>query len=732
MARKQTFLSSIAARIWLAIIFPMVAFVAAGAFVVHERFQTAAEMAVLQDLAGFVADLSGLVHEMQKERGASATFVGSRGQQLRQELIEQRALTDERRARVLRAAAAIDGMSLPVSFSGRLANALKAVGELDGKRRQITALEIPAPESNAYFTSTIAALLDVAGETVKAARHPEVANAVNGYLNFMLGKERAGQERATGAASISAGRFDPANYQRFVGLFALQEAYFRAFEAYASPPMIAAFRETVRGPAVEEVTRLRGIAYVGGLQGAMPGVSGPHWFDQTTRRINLMKQVEDQIAQDLAALAGRIRVRANTTLWLVVALGVFALIVSAVASWMASRSVTRPLFALRRSMEALSRGEVAERVAGTDRRDEIGAMAATVGVFRDAAIGKEKLQADLEENRRAEERERERRANELRAVVEAVGSGLRALVDGNLTHRVTASFPAEFEKLKHDFNVATKTLSETVGEIAVAAEALGTTAEQLSASAEELSTRTEHQAANVDQTATSMQQMTATVNETAAGAAEADKSVDQVRGHAEASRTVVANAVAAMQQIDRSSRGITEIVSVIDDLAFQTNLLALNAAVEAARAGDAGKGFAVVATEVRALAQRSAEAAKQIRDLIAKSSAQVSDGVRLVNETDTTLAAILGSIERISTVMSRVANASSEQANEIRDVGGAVQQLDEMTRQNKSVVEATTAAAKSLSDGASSLMSRVGYFKTGSSSVAGNGDRRVRSSAPDA
>ena len=310
----------------------------------------------------------------------------------------------------------------------------------------------------------------------------------------------------------------------------------------------------------------------------------------------------------------------------------------------------------------------------------------------------------------AAELEREQRAETDAAVVNETAAGLSALASGDLAHRITMAFPGEYARLQTDFNAAMDKLEEAMGVIGSNASAMQSGAGEISQAADDLSRRTEQQAATLEETAAALDEITATVKRTAQGAEQAGTVVVDAKAAAEQSGVVVGRAVAAMGEIERSSDQISQIIGVIDEIAFQTNLLALNAGVEAARAGDAGRGFAVVASEVRALAQRSAEAAKEIKSLIAASSGHVKDGVGLVRETGEALSAIVERVSEINGLMAEITASAQEQATALSQVNTAVNQMDQTTQQNAAMVEQSTAASHNLSQEAAELAVLVGKF----------------------
>jgi len=292
-----------------------------------------------------------------------------------------------------------------------------------------------------------------------------------------------------------------------------------------------------------------------------------------------------------------------------------------------------------------------------------------------------------------------------------IGAVVGAMAAGDLTVRVERDYAGVLGKLKDDINEMANKLKDTVAAIVEGSNSIASASLEISQATDDLAGRTEQQAANLEETAAAMEEMTSTVKRNAENARETDELAGATRIKAENGGRIVGEAVDAVASIQRSAQQMTEIVDMIDDIAFQTNLLALNAAVEAARAGEAGKGFAVVASEVRSLAQRSGEAAKEIKTLIDASNQHVGSGVRLVNQTGDALKDIVESIGKMAHIIQQVSSASQEQATGLAEVNSAVTQMDEMTQQNAAMVEQTLAAAKSLAAQAGELVERMTFFR---------------------
>ncbi|MDM9625476.1 methyl-accepting chemotaxis protein [Rhizobium sp. S152] len=380
--------------------------------------------------------------------------------------------------------------------------------------------------------------------------------------------------------------------------------------------------------------------------------------------------------------------------------------------------VTRPIGSITQAMNALAAGDSNIEIPHADRRDEIGEMAAAVSVFRQNALERERLERETEANRSLSERERivredqkAREAAEVSFAVEALGSGLTNLADGDMTFRLRQPFADHLDGLRQSFNDSVAKLQSVLQAVGENARMIDAGANEIRAAADDLSKRTEQQAASVEETAAALEQVTAAVKDSATRAGEAGQLVNHTRTDAERSGDIVHHAVGAMEAIEKSSNEIGNIIGVIDDIAFQTNLLALNAGVEAARAGEAGKGFAVVAQEVRELAQRSASAAREIKALITVSGERVRDGVALVGQTGTALEAIVANVQQISTNVASIVVSSREQSTGLSEINTSVNLMDQGTQQNAAMVEQTTAASHSLATQAATLNELLAQFR---------------------
>jgi methyl-accepting chemotaxis protein len=424
-----------------------------------------------------------------------------------------------------------------------------------------------------------------------------------------------------------------------------------------------------------------------------------------------------------------------------------------IVQWRISGPITR----MTGAMQDLAGGNLQVEVPYTDRGAEVGQMAKAVQVFKDNMVAREQAETDVgrqreeAEQRRVQRETREKAAGEeiaglvnkvaqgdlsgrinetgkegfflttsqelnrlagtLQAMSEEVAGAMGAMASGDLTKTVHGNYQGVFGQIKTGVNGMAERMRDFAGRLAENAEAVNAAAAEISTGSQDLAQRTESQAASIEETAASMHEITTTVKQNADNAQAANQLATAARDTAEKGGSVVADAVTAVTQIESSAQKISDIVGLIDEIAFQTNLLALNASVEAARAGEAGKGFAVVAQEVRGLAQRSANASKDIKALINESNAQVKTGATLVNQTGSSLGEIVAAIKKVSDIVAEIAAASREQATGLEQVNTAVGQMDEMTQRNGALVEETSASAQSLANQAGELAQLVGFFK---------------------
>ncbi len=695
-----------------------------------------------------------VVHELQKERGSSALFIGAKGQNFAPELISQRQQTDTALAafdNIFRSVAAVELAGPMLAQRPAIESAL---GELRATRQQVDALSIPVAEAAGRYSTAISRILMLISSVQDVASNPALKGDARAYAMIMEGKERAGQERALGSNAFAAGRFEAALFRNFVGLGAAQSQFFEQFRSAGNSASIALLDAALAAPASQEVDSMRRAAYAAPFGGDISKIAAPDWFRKTTDRINLLKAVEDKASATLVETATRVAGDASGKLLISGALAAGVLLTSLISAVLMGRSITRPIGQVIADMDALARGVHDVNITHADQKDEIGAIAVALKVFQ-ANIQRIRGLEELEEAaavRLARAQSMEAVVSDVGKVVAAAAAGdfsarvrtdqadeqLKKLVDGineinevveqsttefaqamqaiaaaDLTRPVSGDYHGVFATLKGAINETVDRLSSTVKTIQLTSADVGLAAREINMGADDLSKRTEDQASSLEETAATTEELAASVKASAQASRDAAAIADEAMRAAQTGGAIAGQAVDAMARIESASTKISDIIRVIDDIAFQTNLLALNAAVEAARAGDAGKGFAVVASEVRTLAQRSSEAAKDISALISSSNSEVGEGVKLVRQAGEALEQILTASKKVAATIADISAASGEQANGIDEMSQAVAHLDEMTQQNAALSEQSAASAGSLSDKIAQLNDLVAAFKTG-------------------
>jgi|LakMenEpi03Aug12_release.lakeMendotaPanAssembly.Ray.scaffolds.fasta_scaffold03794_16 methyl-accepting chemotaxis protein len=826
-----------------------------------DKAAVAAEMTKLEALVEVSVKIGELTHELQKERGLSAGFISSKGARNVAELPAQRVETDKKSQVLGEALKSFDAARYGDELKALLGSAESNLQELAAKRSAVSALRIEAPESAAYYTKTIAGFLKAPAAVSTLSSSGEISRLSSAYSSLLEAKERAGRERAMLAAVFTVDKFTPATLTGFLKNLAAQEVYIDEFFHYALDRQKAFFKEKIAGQVVEEVARIKKLAADGASQPAL-GVDPAHWFKASTDRINLLKEVENRLADDLLGEQARLKSSANSTMTLFIVLTIVAVLVTAVLAIYLTRSILRQLggepdyaaditrniatgkldnhievaagdtgslvasirsmqeqllqritadkkiadenLRIRIALDNVSTGVMiadndrtiiyanksvlgilkgaeaslrkqlpsfdASKVMGenidsfhknpahqanllatftstytanlevggsflrviaspvsNDLNERLGVVAewhdrtAEVTVEREvAAIVEGALRGDFDQRLTLEGKTGffKQLAEGLNKLSETTSTGLndvagalQAMAQGDLTRKIEAEYQGIFGQLKDDTNTTVARLCEVVGRIKEATEAINIASQEIAAGNQDLSGRTEQQASSLEETASAMEQLNSTVRLNADNAKHAQGLAQATSTAAARGGEMVKGVVVTMNGIQGSSKKISDIIGVIDSIAFQTNILALNAAVEAARAGEQGRGFAVVATEVRNLAQRSATAAKEIATLIAESVEQVESGVELVNQAGQSIDKVVEGFQEVAGLVTEIASASREQSSGIEQTTQAVSQMDEVTQQNAALVEEAAAAAESLEEQARGLVQAVRMFK---------------------
>ncbi|MEL7091469.1 MAG: methyl-accepting chemotaxis protein [Pseudomonadota bacterium] len=476
-----------------------------------------------------------------------------------------------------------------------------------------------------------------------------------------------------------------------------------------------------------------------------------------TQFTNTISAISDEVTQEIVVIKTEQAAAERQAKYVSFAvLLLAAIVILASAQWGIKRGVVRHLMALRSDMLSIAEGDLTVDVSAKTRRDEIGQMATAIEAFRQNGLKNRALEAEQEkaraaaadaqeakrqaeldraelERQRAEEQAEKERADaeardklraeqeklaarqmeEQKRVVSALATGLSALADGDLTHVIHERLPADYDALREDYNRAVAAMRTAFLAIVASTGDIRSEVSHISSSSDGLSKRTEKQAASVEEMSAALEELVTSLKSTEASASEIDEFVRAASSDAENSKNAMGKMVKAMTEIKASSGETTKIINLIEEIAFQTNLLALNAGVEAARAGEAGRGFAVVATEVRALAQRAADAARDIGKLISDSSEQIQQGSEYVSQTEESLVNIVDAFFKVASRISEVNEALKEQNDGLSEINQAMSQIDQMTQENAAMFEETTAATYNVAGECGTLDKKVSEFKTG-------------------
>lgn len=673
--------ANIGKRIAIAAALPIMGIAIFGLYISGIEYSRYSSLDRLHRLASVAPSISSLVHELQDERGNSAGFISSGGSALwNSRITGQIEQTNAVMAEVLPQIQAFPAAEYGAEVEERLTLALSELEKLEDFREKTLSTRTTVSAMETYYTDTIRNLIDVMSVVSALADEATVKSHAVVYLALVEVKERAGLERAQGAEGYGAGEFSSLVHTNFVTFIGQQDAFMDVFNSFSTPEQREFYQATVAGTQVDEVEYLRDVAVESGYDMLYDEISSLDWFDNISAKIDLIKQVEDKVSNDLLATAGGIKDSAWMTLLVTVVSTLAAITAAGAICWLVGRSITRPLGQLQEVMGVVAEGNFDVTVAGTSRTDEVGDMAKAVEVFRDQGQEAARLK---EEQQIAEERA----AQEKRASLHKMADQLETSI-GQMVETLTSSSTELAETARSMRQLAGSTNTETV-------------------SVNEASTRATE---NVESVATAATQLSNAISEV----------TEQIARSASLTQESQAASVQTdvqMKNLAEAASRIGSVVELIQEIAEQTNLLALNATIEAARAGEAGKGFAVVAAEVKDLANQTAKATGEISDHVSRvqqetdqaaiAMTQISEKIGEINQVT---AAVSAAVEEQSSATQEISRSADQTAEMNRNVTSSIGNVQAIAEETGGAAEHVLTSAEALSETAEKLRAQVGEF----------------------
>jgi len=647
-----------------------------------ERSGQMQEMSSLQSVSTLSVHLSELVHETQKERGATAGYIGSDGTEFEAALLEQRKSTDNKRDELRRFLDAFEDSMLSKEIDAQLGLGLSSLEEIEERRGAIDSLSVSADKAIAYYTGMNTAFLNTIAELAQLSNEGEIVRRASAYVNFLFGKERAGIERAVLSNTFAADGFAEGMYRKFGSLVTAQEVYLDVFHSFATAEQRSYFQQKMDSEVVEEVEAMEERAFDRAGLGNF-GVDSTYWFDRMTEKINLLKDVEDKLSSDLVETSEMFYERARDQLILFVLITTVILLVTAVVAFVIARGILKQLGGEPAEME-----RIAEEVAKGDLYIKLEDEGQTrgkesTGVYRSliGMLDSLKMKADV----------------------------LQSIADKDLTVEVQKA--SDRDVFGESLITMKNSLNEILLQVFSAVDQVNNGADQISQASQSLSQGATEQASSLEEISSSANQISGQSKQNAENATEANGLAKKATEDAENGNAQMRELTEVMEQVNASSDEIHKVVKVIDDIAFQINLLALNANVEAARAGKYGKGFAVVADEVRNLAVKSTDSVKETTKMVDETVNNIRQGTAATQATARQLTAIVEGSGKVANFLEEIAQASREQAQAIEQITEGLDQIDQATQASTASAEESASASEELAGQAQQLRSMVAQFK---------------------
>ncbi|MGJ0344453.1 nitrate- and nitrite sensing domain-containing protein [Aliarcobacter cryaerophilus] len=717
---------SIKQKLIAIMLIPLVIVILLAAKLAYDSYRSLENLKSLDKVVILSTKIGALVHETQKERGMTAGFIGSKGVKFKDELPRQREEVNKQITFLNEFLSDFDKSKYNDDFVKNLNSGLEKLKDLQGVRNSVNSLNISAPIAIAYYTDTNTLLLNTLGTIVKFSNSPNITKELGSYMNFLLSKERTGIERAVGTNTFAQNKFTEGLKARFYTLIAEQTAYMDIFSKIASKDIVDFYLKTVVGKDIEEVEKMRKIALFSNIEENF-GVDPNYWFETITKKINLLKQVEDHISTHLLNEINLEKDEATFHLILFSLLSIFGIGITMILARTIAFTILIDVASVRAGIEEFfafinfEKDDI--KLIGVDSTDELGMMSKIIN--KNIANTKANIQRDRELiadtirvansinkghlDQKIMVNSNNPALNELKDIINEMLNTLNSNISNILTVLTSYSkldfrprlkdndLEGIIQELEKDINILRDVITQTLLDNKKVGITLKENANILSFNMQSISTAANSQAASLEETAASLEEITSNITNNTQTTTKMASYGEKVKESIKIGQDLANKTVSSMEDINKQALAINEAIGVIDQIAFQTNILSLNAAVEAATAGEAGKGFAVVAGEVRNLASRSAEAANEIKRIVQLATSKTKEGSEIANSMIEGYTSLNENISITLDLIQNVTTASKEQSVGMVQINDAVNNLDQITQRNaQSASEANEIAKQTL------------------------------------
>jgi methyl-accepting chemotaxis protein len=702
---------SIKQKLILIMLIPLIVVILLAAKLAIDSFSTSKNLRALDRVVILSTKIGALVHEAQKERGMTAGFLGSSGEKFKVELPAQRLNVDEKLKELNTLLNTFNKNEYSSEFLENLNLSLKKIEDLNNTRNGVNSLSLNAGIAIGYYTDLNKLLLNVIGSITKLSNSATVSQQLVSYMNFLLSKERAGVERAVGTNTFAKDSFGEGMKAKFYTLIAEQNAYMDSFLKVSDSKVVEFYKTNLKGDSVDEVERIRKIALYSDIETNFE-VDANHWFKEITEKINLLKKVEDYISQTLIITINDEMSDSNQNMIIFGLLSILGIALTMILARTIAFTILIDVASVKRGVENFFAFINFEKddieLIDVKSNDELGMMSKIINkniedtkanIQKDRALIADTIRVTNAINKgylntKIELGSNNPSLNELKDIINEMLETLNSNIS-NILKVLTSYSKLDFrpkltqnnlegiiKELENDVNILGDVITQTLLENKRIGITLSNNANILTKNMQEIASAANSQAASLEETAASLEEITSNITNNTQTTAQMADYGNKVKTSISLGQELANKTVVSMEEINTQTSAINEAITIIDQIAFQTNILSLNAAVEAATAGEAGRGFAVVAGEVRTLASRSAEAAKQIKDLVENAQRKTYEGKEIASDMIKGYAQLNENITVTLDLIQNVTTASKEQSTGMIQINDAVNNLDQITQQN--------------------------------------------------